>query len=301
MNTLLSGSSGFLGQYLLQKLQPNCTTIGRSSSNAIFCDLSTEIPVLNQQFDLVVHNAGKAHVVPKTQAEREDFFKVNVAGTKHLLKSLEQSPGLPGSFIFISTVAVYGREVGENIAENTSLMAQDPYGRSKIEAEEMIREWGRVHGVKTGILRLPLIVGNNPPGNLGAMIKAIQKGYYFNIGQGQARRSMVLAEDVAEIIPKLVQTGGTFNLTDGCHPSYSEISQHIGKMLHKPVRNLSNSIALTLAGIGSGIQVMTQKSFPFNKRAYSKMTSSLTFSDEKAKEVLGWQPRSVLAHLDELV
>jgi hypothetical protein len=41
-------------------------------------------------------------------------------------------------------------------------------------------------------LVLPLLVGENPRGNLGVMMRAIDKGYYFNIGGGKARKSMVL-------------------------------------------------------------------------------------------------------------
>ena len=66
-------------------------------------------------------------------------------------------------------------------SENSDLLAKDPYGRSKIEAEAMIIEWAQKHAVKFLILRLPLIAGINPPGNLGSMINGIKKGFYFNI------------------------------------------------------------------------------------------------------------------------
>lgn len=44
------------------------------------------------------------------------------------------------------------------------------------------------HNVVCTILRLPLLVGTNPPGNLGAMIKGIARGYYFNIGGGKSKK-----------------------------------------------------------------------------------------------------------------
>ena len=80
------------------------------------------------------------------------------------------------------------------------MLGGTPYADSKIQAEELLREWGKLNNVNMLILRLPLLVGENPPGNLGSMIRAIKKGYYFRIGDGSARRSMVLAEDIAEVV-----------------------------------------------------------------------------------------------------
>ena len=57
-------------------------------------------------------------------------------------------------------------------------------GKSKIDAEAEVVSWCKKNDVEFLILRLPLISGPNPPGNLGALYKAIQKGYYFRIGKG---------------------------------------------------------------------------------------------------------------------
>jgi UDP-glucose 4-epimerase len=54
---------------------------------------------------MVVHCAGKAHVVPNTTLEKEEFYRVNLDGTENLLSTLENS--LPNTLVFISSVAVY--------------------------------------------------------------------------------------------------------------------------------------------------------------------------------------------------
>ena len=89
---------------------------------------------------------------------------------------------MPGLFVFISSVSVYGLEFGTGIDEANPLLAKDAYGKSKIAAEQLITSWGIKTAVPVVILRLPLVAGPNPPGNLGDMIKAIQAGYYFRIG-----------------------------------------------------------------------------------------------------------------------
>src|ERR1019366_8633382 len=169
----------------------------------IYVDLAIQIPVL-PMCDIVIHAAGKAHSVPKTDIEKQKFWDVNVVGTANLLKGIEKS-GMPKSFIFISSVAVYGKENGILICEDEPLSAKDSYGLSKIAAEKLILEWCEKKHVICSILRLSLIAGPNPPGNLNAMIRGISKGYYFNIAGGKAKKSIVLAEDVAKIIPKVAE------------------------------------------------------------------------------------------------
>lgn len=286
---LLTGASGFLGRNIYESFkEQDITSLGRKNS-CITCDLSIQIPNL-PAVDLIIHSAGKAHSIPKTEVEKLCFFEVNVKGTENLLKGLEQSLSLPKSFIFISSVSVYGLEIGNNIDENHPLNAQDPYGLSKIQAEQLVQEWCAKNNVTCGILRLPLLVGANPPGNLGAMIRGIQKGYYFNIAGGKAKKSMVLAEDVTAIIPKLAVIGGTYNLTDGYHPSFYELSHHIAKQQMKnKVRDIPLSFAKILAKIGD----MLDK-FPLNTKKLLKISSDLTFDDSKARKMLGWKPDKVL-------
>ena len=294
-NILITGATGFLGKIMADVLvshKNEIISIGRHNSNTIISDLSLNSPILiKKEINTVIHAAGKAHSIPRNDKEIKAFFDVNVIGTKNLLAGIENSGSFPNSFIFISTVAVYGKENGENIIEDSPLLAKDPYGLSKIQAEQVVLDWCKKNNVTCTILRLPLLVGENPPGNLGAMIRAIKKGYYFNIGGGLARKSMVLAEDVADIIVKASEIGGIYNLTDGNHPSFYELSTALttknGKS--KPF-NMPYSIAKGISHIGD---VFGSK-FPLNSTILEKITSDLTFDDTKAREVLGWKPRSVI-------
>ena len=284
---LLTGSSGFLGNLIAYHNSENIIlTLNRSKGNFI-CDLGISIPNFNSDFDIVIHNAGKAHSIPKTEEEKLSFFQVNIQGTKNLLEGLETK--IPKQFVFISSVSVYGLEYGKNIHEITTLKAKDPYGLSKIQAEQVILDWCNRHNVICTILRLPLLVGKNPPGNLGAMIKAIQKGYYFNIGGGNAKKSMVLAEDVARFIPIIAPVGGTYNLTDGVHPSFSDLSNAIA---NKKIKNLPLFIAKIIGYLGD---LLGEKA-PINSLKIKKITSNLTFDDSKARS-LGWKSQSVLEYL----
>ncbi|MBF4492896.1 NAD-dependent epimerase/dehydratase family protein [Flavobacterium sp. MR2016-29] len=292
MNILLTGSNGFLGSIIKKELSNgnNLTTLSRSNSDYII-SLEKEVPLFKESFDLVIHAAGKAHSLPKTESEKKQFYEVNFLGTENLLKGLEKS-FLPKEFVFISSVSVYGLETGVNINEDHTLLAQDPYGLSKLNAEKLIINWCKENKVVCTILRLPLLVGKNPPGNLGAMVNAISKGYYFNIGKGQARKSMVLGIDVASLIPSVCSIGGIYNLTDGFHPSFYELSLAISKN-KKRYFNLPVFWAKNLGKIGD----LLGENSPINSLKVKKMTSDLIFDDSKARKILNWNPEIVLEYL----
>jgi nucleoside-diphosphate-sugar epimerase len=292
MKIILTGASGFLGQHILRYfITEDIVTVGRFEGN-VKVHLDKEIPVL-PVCDLVIHSAGKAHMVPKTPAEEQDFFDVNVTGTHNLLKGLEQSIALPKGFVLISSIAVYGQDTGRLINEAAPLLASDPYGKSKAEAERMVQSWCNRHQVPFAILRLPLIAGPNPPGNLKSMINGIKKGYYFNIGGSNARKSMVLAESIPPFILPALKAGGIYNLTDGEHPSFSELALHIANQLGKgKPKNMATSIARTLAMVGD----VVGKRFPLNRKSYKKIINDLTFDDAKARRCFGWEAKSVKDH-----
>jgi nucleoside-diphosphate-sugar epimerase len=291
MKILLTGSNGFLGRCIYDSLYYNNQVFKLNTRNSDYnFNLFLDVIEFDKSFDLIIHSAGKAHSIPKTNIDKELFNNINVKGTKKLLAALSQND-LPKYFLFISSVSIYGLNEAENINETSPLLADDPYGKSKIEAEEIIKTWCEENNVIWTILRLPLVVGVNPPGNLGAMIRGIKGGYYFNIAGGNAKKSMVLASDVAKFILKAAEAGGTFNLTDGIHPTFYDLSKVISAKLGKSfVPDLPRFAAIILAKFGD----ILGGAFPLNSYKLSKITSTLTFDDSKARLAFGWKPTSVL-------
>ena len=247
---LFTGASGFLGyniRPLLEKLY-DVHTIGLTDDDDIKFNLAEEVPPINTHYDVVLHAAGKAHAIPQTAAEAKVFFDVNYQGTVNLCKALEKA-GAPKALIFISTVAVYGCECGDLITEEHPLNGDTPYAKSKIMAEVYLTEWCSKNGIVLSILRPSLLAGKNAPGNLGAMVKGIKKGYYMNISDGKVIKSILMAEDIARLVPLLEE-------------------KEIGDILGSKA--------------------------PINSYKLDKMTKSLTFSNEKARRELCWEPLDVL-------
>ncbi|HQT58819.1 NAD-dependent epimerase/dehydratase family protein [Daejeonella sp.] len=293
MKILLTGSSGFLGRHILEVLSDfEIITLSRREAD-ICIDLSQdkrELPVV----DVVIHAAGKAHSVPKTKEESDSFFTTNLIGTINLLENLSRSQAIPRMFVYISSVSVYGLARGKNINEDTALLATDPYGLSKIQAEKVIIEWCKENDVICTILRLPLLIGKNPKGNLKNMINSILKGYYFNVGTGSARKSMVLAGDIAKAIPIVAEIGGIYNLTDGYHPSFSELANKIAQKLGRKRPGNLHPLLCKIAGWTGDI---IGDKFPLNTAKLAKINADLTFDDSKAKSAFQWHPSQVLNNL----
>lgn len=296
MNILFTGASGFLGANILPDLRTNYNeviTVGHLDVDDITVNLAKNVPILPHKFDIVLHAAGKAHVVPKTPEEEKLFYDVNYQGTVNLCRALEKV-GVPKSFIFISTVAVYGCESGELIEETHPLNGTTPYAKSKIMAEEFLQKWCTQNGVVLTILRPSLLAGVNPPGNLGDMVRGIQRGFYVNIAGGKVQKSILMAEDIANLIPIVKDKGGIYNVCDTDQPSFGDIAKLIAKQLGKrnPI-SIPYWMAKSLAMIGDIIG----NKFPINSLRLSKITQSLTFSNKKAVQALDWQPLKVLEHL----
>lgn len=284
-NILLTGHSGFLGSHIKSYLNSKGYSIiklGRNNNSDIICDLGNET-FSSENLDYIIHAAGKAHVTPKTQEEIDEFYKVNYQGTRNLIKSVSNMN--IKAFVFISTVAVYGKERGVLIDESSPLLGNTPYALSKINAEQAIIEYGKKNKVNVVILRLPLITGKNPVGNLKGIINTIKRGYYFRIGSGDAKRSIVAASDVAEVMPELFNLEGIYNFTDCIHPKISEIDTVIAKKYHKKVKTFPLPFMKLVSSLGELFSF-----FPFNKSKFDKLTNTLTFSNKKILKEIDFKP-----------
>ena len=291
---LFTGGTGFLGKNVMPLLKERyeVTTCGITPDDMLKANLAKDVPELPERYDVVLHACGKAHVVPKTEEEKQAFYDVNYIGTIHLCDALEKV-GVPKALVFISTVAVYGCEYGERIDEYHPLNGNTPYADSKIKAEKYLIRWCLDHQVRLSILRPSLLAGKNAPGNLGAMVNGIKKGIYMNIAGGKVVKSILMAEDIARLMPLLEEKGGIYNVCDTRQPSFGEISASVAKQIgkRKPI-SIPYWIAWCLAKAGD----LLGSKAPFNSYKLEKMTKSLTFSNEKARRELGWEPLDVLTN-----
>jgi nucleoside-diphosphate-sugar epimerase len=289
MEILITGANGFLGKYLVSTLEKNHEIYSFLRKDFEQLNISETFKI-SKSYDLVIHAMGKAHQLPASEKENGDFYRVNVLSTINLLNAL--STNRPKRFVYISSVSVYGKTSGDLISENFPISANDPYGLSKILAENIIKSWCCIYDIKYTILRLPLIVGDNPPGNLGALINSINRGLFFIFKKGLAKKSMVLASDIANHIIDASNAGGIYNLTDGYHPSFKELVNCISLCNNKRIpKNFPYLFAKILALFGD----IFGGALPINSKILNKLTTNLTFDDSLAKNTFGWRPNKVIS------
>lgn len=269
---LLTGATGFIGSHVRRALSDmEVHTLSRAE-----CDLERQTPVFTRSYDAVVHVAGT------DEAARADAL--NNEGTKRLLKSLEAFP--PRTLTLISTVHVYGRNPGEEVAEDTFLRPDTEYARSKIRAEKECESWCAAHGVPLTILRPALVAGSGMHGRLAEMAAAVRQGRYFHIRGNVARRSLVMACDVAKAVRLTLGLPGVYNVCDGYNRTVRELADAMTRNFGTDKRLLT--VPLTpLKLFATVARVVTPLRSLISAEKLQTLTASATFSNRRLTEATG--------------
>jgi len=291
---LLTGASGFIGKHVSVKFHDlglQALSLVRSGNGDIVVDLSKDM-LLIPPIDFVVHCAGKAH---SEHASSSEMHNDTVIATQRLLDALDVQH-LKG-FIFLSSVAVYGLDTGYMIHESATCKPADAYGKAKYEAESIIMKWCVLHSIPYLILRLPLVVDVDAPGNLSKLRSALKKRMFFTVSGKNPLKSMVYINDLTEFIARQILSSipqsGVFNLTDQSDCGFNDFVELYAKRLHypRPIQ-LKPQFVGFFAKLGDLIPF-----FPFNSKVYQKMNATLTFDGSAAAQQLGWNPMAVKNHL----
>lgn len=301
-STLISGANGFLGKYLVDSHMRRNVTVCELhrkqpdgvDNDFVVCDLANSVPVISPgSVARVIHTAGLAHDTKGDNYTPEDYFNTNVEGTKNLLKGLELASISVEHFVFISSVSVYGLETGEAISETSELAGLSPYALSKIEAEKLLIQWASKHDIPLLILRLPLVVGANPKGNMRKLQWLSSLGINVRLVPDRARRNLVHAGDVAEYLSTSFNGEGIYNLTDGHSYSFGEIYGFMNSAEESKFSLYVPILILQFAAKVGDFLKRFNLGFPLNSRSMTKITSTLTFDSNAAFENLDWKPENL--------
>ena len=249
-----------------------------------------------RDIDTVFHLAGKAHAISELDQDKDEYFRVNLEGTRKLLEA-SKSAGVK-NFIFFSSVKASGEGTEKIQDESFESPPLTPYGQSKLEAEQLVLNGEYVpHPV---VIRPVMIYGQTSKGNLPRMIEAVAKGIFPPIPEVNNKRSMVHVEDVvrAAILSaeKNEAAGNKYIVTDEYFYSTRQIYELICKALSKPVPgfNIPLSALKIMALIGDAIGKIRGKRFLFDSSALHKLIDSAWYSSEKIKKELGYKPEHKL-------
>ena len=222
---LLTGSTGFIGNYFVNRYQNQYNIKTFSFRNDNFQKLNLK------EIDIVLHLSALVH--QKKSLSQELYEKTNIVQTIDLAQKAKKQ-GVK-QFIFMSTIAVYGSESGF-INEKTPCNPKTYYGKSKQQAEFQLLLL-EDENFKISIIRPPLVYGYNAPGNMKSLVSLVKKVSILPFSNIKNKRSMVYIGNLAHLIDKIIkqEKEGIFLASDDKAISTSKLIEMIAEELGKKI------------------------------------------------------------------
>lgn len=228
---MITGASGFIGTNFIEKYKDEFNIIP-------VCLIKDKPEDLDYKgVDCILHLAALVHQM--NGAPEEKYFEVNTELTKRLANKAKEA-GV-GHFVFYSTVKVYGYDGNlQNpdfvLDEDSPCTPNDPYGKSKYEAEKYL-ETLQSENFKVGVIRPPMVYGAGVKGNMLSLIKLVDKVSILPFNYDEFKRSIVYIDNLLEITKTMIveEKRGVIIPEDVKAVSIKEIIEGIGEGLGKRV------------------------------------------------------------------
>jgi len=296
---LITGVNGFVGKTLSDELVIkgfNVNGTVRSVMSVDFPGAVTKFVIKDidsktdwqnalESVDVVIHLAGRVHVMKDTAIDAlSEFRRVNVEGTLNLARQAVEA-GVQ-RFIFISSIKVNGEGsiLGQPYTPEDQPAPVDPYGISKREAEDGLRQLASETGMEVVIIRPPLVYGPGVKANFQSMMHWLDKGIPLPLGAIHNRRSLVSLDNLIDLIVTCIHHPAAANQIfiagDGEDLSTTELLQRMAAALGKKAWLIPvPSFILEWGARLVGKQAITQK-----------LCGSLQVDISKARDLLDWKP-----------
>jgi len=306
VNIALTGASGYTGGHILKRLRARGDSVRilvRSASmtpalrdsGATIVDgaLDDEAAAsrLVEGVDAVIHVAA----VYRTAGHPDSYYRaINVDGTRKLMEAAVRA-GVR-RFVHTSTVGVHGDVKNPPADETAPIAPSDIYQETKAEADAMAREFGRARGIEVTIVRPGAIYG---PGEtrLLKVFKSIARGRYAVVGSGRPHYHLVYIDDLVDgfllALERKEAAGETFIVAGPESISQDDLAREVAKATGGsvwpfhipawPIQRLGDVVEA--ACVPLGIEP------PIHRRRVDFWVKNRSFSIEKARRLLGYEPR----------
>jgi UDP-glucose 4-epimerase len=293
---LVTGAGGFVGTRLCQALAEHgrgVVAITRRATNPVVdAGLGVErLALLSEpekwlsamrSSDSVVHLAARAHEA-SSRGEEAEFERTNVEGSR-FVADLAARAGVR-RFIFLSSIKVNGE--GRDGFYRTEDMPdpRDPYGRSKLAAEQAVREVCASSKMDLVIIRPPLVFGPGVRANFRKLIWLADLGIPLPFGLVENQRSLIGLYNLVDFIETCIDhpaaPGRVWLVADEELLSTAELLRRLSRHLNRSERLLDVSPAWLRAiggfvGLGGMI---------------SRLCDSLRVDSSAARTLLDWRPK----------
>lgn len=289
MKILVSGGSGFIGTRLVKRLlNSDCDVkiLDKSKSKAypelwIYGDVRDKSSLLPafKRCDLLYNLAAEHRddVTPKSL-----YWDVNVMGAENVCAAAEEL-GI-NKIIFTSSVAVYGftdKETGED----GDLKPFNDYGKTKLEAEKVYREWQKKDERRCLVIVRPTVVfGEGNRGNVYNLLNQISTGRFIMVGNGKNIKSMAYVENVVAFLEYAINFGEgihIYNYVDKPDFDMNSLVAEVYKGLGKSPKirfRLPYSLGYAGGRLFDLFSLITGKKYPISSIRVKKFCSNTSFS-----------------------
>lgn len=257
-----------------------------------------DIEAVFNKYDIeaVFHFAAYAYVGESVK-EPEKYYYNNVVNTLNLLKVMREHNC--DKIIFSSTCATYGEPAHVPITEDMPQHPINPYGATKLMMERIFRDYHEAYGLKFVVLRYFNAAGADPNGEIGESHDPETHIIPLVLDAAGGQR------------PDIKIFGTDYDTPDGsCVRDYIHVtdlaSAHLLALHHleqggeSDFFNLGNALGTSVIEVIDAVKRVTGKDFKViltDRRAGDP--AKLVGSSEKARKVLGWEPR--YADIDTIV
>ena len=243
MNIAIIGGSGFVGTRLIQFLDGQQVLKNIHKRESHYYPEITHIAKVLDKETLARELQGMDAVVLLAAEHRDDvtpislYYDVNVQGMRNTLEAMERN-GIK-RLVFTSSVAVYGLNK-ENPNEDFPADPFNHYGKSKWQAEQVLKDWhGRHPDCVVSILRPTVIFGERNRGNVYNLLHQISTGAFLMIGKGENKKAMAYVGNIVAFIDFLLrnQQSGLeiYNYTDKPDFTMNELVTLVSKVMNKHI------------------------------------------------------------------
>lgn len=304
MTILITGAAGFVGRnlckYLFTHRHPLRLAVRELSAAEALRGLgevfasgpvcgTTDWTESLKGVHAVVHLANRAHVPLEAAAGPVAAWReVNVHGTRRLAE--QAAAAGVRRLVYLSSVKVLGERTSAQAFGETSMPApEDPYGQSKWEAEQVLRDVAAKTGLEVVVLRPPLVYGPGVGANFLRLMHWVARGIPLPVAAIHNRRSLIYVGNLASAIETCLlhpaAAGRTYLVGDGEPVSTAQLVAMLASVLAAPDRSWPlPPVLLRLAGAALGMS-----------GEVARLIDSLEVDDMAIRRELAWLPSFSMA------
>lgn len=304
MRVFITGASGFIGRALFERLAgeghevSGCDLVADHARDVIAGDVSEpgawQLHAAGSE--LFIHTA--ATVSFRTEGAAQ-VWRANVLGTRHALDAAEQAGA--SRFVHFSSVTVFGFEFPDGVDERYPVQnTYVPYPDTKIASEQVVLQ-AHVQGrVQCTIVRPGDVFG--PRSRVWALLPAqlIRDRRFALPGGGRGIHSPIYIDNLVDGVVAAARseraTGEIFTLSDGIGVECQEFFKPYAELVGRRLLTLPTPLALGAARLNQlSTRLSGGEGAEVNSASVRYMLRRGTYSADKARQVLGWEPRVALA------